>query len=111
MRIWRTRRGWRCGGVGTSPRRRCGPSARRAGRGGGSGGRVGGGGGGRGVEGARRQAGFLKCDVTIFAHFLRPDSRVLVIGSGGGRDLLSALVFGQKHVTGVEINDAIIKAM
>jgi len=36
---------------------------------------------------------------------------VSVIGSGGGRDLLSALVFGQKHVTGVEINDAIIKAM
>ena len=36
---------------------------------------------------------------------------MLVIGSGGGRDLLSALVFGQKHVTGVEINDAIIKAV
>ena len=63
------------------------------------------------VEAAREQAGFLQYDVTNFAHFLRPDSNVLVIGSGGGRDLLSALVFGQKHVTGVEINDAIIKAM
>jgi len=63
------------------------------------------------VEAANAQAGFLKYDVTNFAHFLRPDSRVLVIGSGGGRDLLSALVFNQKHVTGVEINPAIIKAM
>jgi len=63
------------------------------------------------IEAAKKQAGFLKYDVTNFAHFLRPDSKVLVIGSGGGRDLLSALVFGQKHVTGVEINDAIIHAM
>lgn len=63
------------------------------------------------IEAAQAQAGFLKYDVTNFAHFLRPDSKVLVIGSGGGRDLLSALVFGQKHVTGVEINDAIIHAM
>ena len=63
------------------------------------------------IEAAGKQAGFLKYDVTNFAHFLRPDSKVLVIGSGGGRDLLSALAFGQKHVTGVEINEAIITAM
>jgi hypothetical protein len=63
------------------------------------------------IEAARTQAGFLKYDVTNFAHFLRPDSHVLVIGSGGGRDLLSALVFGQKRVTGVELNEAIIRAM
>jgi hypothetical protein len=63
------------------------------------------------VDAARKQAGFLKYDVTNFAHFLRPDAKVLVIGSGGGRDLLSALVFDQRHVTGVEINEAIIRAM
>jgi spermidine synthase len=62
-------------------------------------------------DAARKQVGFLKYDVTNFAHFLRPDSNVLVIGSGGGRDLLAALVFDQKHVTGVEINDSIIRAM
>ena len=83
----------------SSPRRRSGRSP-ASGRG-----------GSKSVEAANRQAGFLKYDVTNFAHFLRPDSRVLVIGSGGGRDLLSALVFNQKHVTGVEINPAIIKAM
>lgn len=50
----------------------------------------------------------LKYDVTNMAHYLRPDSRVLVIGTGGGRDILSALVFNQRHVTGVEINESII---
>ncbi len=63
------------------------------------------------VKAARAQASFLRYDVTNFAHYLRPDSNVLVIGSGGGRDLLSALVFDQNFVTGVEINGAIVKAM
>ena len=63
------------------------------------------------VRAAQQQAGFLKYDVTNFAHLLRPGSRVLVIGSGGGRDILSALVFDQRHVIGVELNDAIIHAM
>jgi hypothetical protein len=50
----------------------------------------------------------LKYDVTNVAHYLRPDSRVIVVGTGGGRDVLSALAFNQKAVTGVEINQAIL---
>jgi hypothetical protein len=50
----------------------------------------------------------LKYDVTNIAHYLRPASRVIVVGTGGGRDVLSALAFDQKGVVGVEINDAII---
>ena len=50
----------------------------------------------------------LKYDVTNMAHYLRPDSRVIVVGAGGGRDVLSALAFDQKAVTGVEINDGIL---
>ena len=50
----------------------------------------------------------LKYDVTNVAHYLRPDSRVIVVGTGGGRDVLSALAFNQKQVTGVEINEGII---
>ena len=38
----------------------------------------------------------LKYDVTNVAHYLRPDSRVIVVGTGGGRDILSALAFGQR---------------
>jgi spermine/spermidine synthase len=50
----------------------------------------------------------LKYDVTNAAHYLRPNSRVVVVGTGGGRDVLSALVFNQREVTGVEINESII---
>jgi hypothetical protein len=50
----------------------------------------------------------LKYDVTNMAHYLRPGSRVIVVGTGGGRDVLSALAFDQQAVTGVEINDAIL---
>lgn len=51
----------------------------------------------------------LKYDVTNVAHYLRPSSRVIVVGTGGGRDVLSALAFDQKSVVGVEINDAILE--
>ena len=50
----------------------------------------------------------LKYDVTALAHYLRNQTSVLVIGVGGGRDILTALVFGQQHVTGVEINPDIL---
>jgi Spermine/spermidine synthase domain len=53
----------------------------------------------------------LKYDVTALAHYLRHDASVLVIGVGGGRDILTSLVFGQKHVTGVEINPDIIRVL
>ena len=50
----------------------------------------------------------LKYDVTNVVHYLRPESRVIVVGTGGGRDVLSALAFGQPAVTGVEINEGIL---
>lgn len=51
---------------------------------------------------------YLKYDIINMVHYLRPNSKVLVIGTGGGRDVLSALAFGQRSVTGVEINKDII---
>jgi hypothetical protein len=51
---------------------------------------------------------FLKYDVVNLAHHLRPSARVLVVGVGGGRDILSALAFHQREVVGVEINDDIL---
>jgi predicted membrane-bound spermidine synthase len=54
---------------------------------------------------------FLKHDVTNVAHYIRPKADVLVVGVGGGRDVLSALAFGQQSVTGVEINGQIIGAV
>jgi hypothetical protein len=51
----------------------------------------------------------LKYDVTNVAHYIRPSSNVVVVGAGGGRDILSALVFNQRSVTGVEINPSILE--
>ncbi|CAN5374795.1 hypothetical protein BH10CYA1_BH10CYA1_20480 [soil metagenome] len=51
---------------------------------------------------------FLKMDITNFAHYLRPQSNVLVIGVGGGRDILSSLVFNDKSVVGVEVNPGML---
>jgi hypothetical protein len=54
---------------------------------------------------------FLKYDVTNIVHYIRPESSVLVIGAGGGRDILSALVFEQNKVVGVEMNTDVLKAV
>ena len=51
---------------------------------------------------------FLRYDITNLAHYLRSDAKVLVVGVGGGRDILSALQFDQKSVTGVEINGTML---
>ncbi len=53
----------------------------------------------------------LRYDVTNLAHYLRRDAEVLVVGAGGGRDVLSALVFGQRQVVAIEVNEAILEAI
>jgi hypothetical protein len=40
-------------------------------------------------------------------HNLKQDAKVLIIGPGGGNDVMVARVFGQKHITAVEINSII----
>jgi len=53
-------------------------------------------------------AQYLRYELTALAYQLqRPGFSSLVIGPGGGRDLVSALVFGAGHVDGVEINPII----
>lgn len=54
---------------------------------------------------------YLKYDVTNIGHYLTKDGSVFVVGAGGGRDVLSALVFGQKRVVAVEMNRAITEAV
>jgi hypothetical protein len=54
---------------------------------------------------------YLKYDVTNLAHYLRRDARVIVVGAGGGRDILSALAFGQRSVVGLEINENILRTV
>ena len=54
---------------------------------------------------------YLRYDVTNLPHYIRHDANVMVIGAGGGRDVLSALLFGQKSVVAVELNGAIVGAV
>lgn len=54
---------------------------------------------------------YLKYDVVNMVHHLRKNADVCVIGSGGGRDILSALAFDQKSILGIEINEEIVKAV
>lgn len=53
----------------------------------------------------------LKYDVTNFAHYIRTGGAQLVIGVGGGRDVLGGLALGQKSVRGVELNKNIITVL
>lgn len=67
-------------------------------------------------NGDLRDVGYLQYELTALGYRLFgranavPPSpfNALVIGTGGGRDLLSALVFGASHVDGVEINPIIV---
>jgi len=51
---------------------------------------------------------FLRYDITNLAYTIRHQGRSAVIGVGGGRDMLSAYVFGFRDVTGIELNPIFI---
>src|SRR5204862_3138014 len=53
----------------------------------------------------------LAYDVSSAAYQLRRYHNVLVIGPGGGRDILTALSLGSGPVTGVEINPITVRLM
>ena len=55
-------------------------------------------------QGDLNKLAFLKEDVTSLAYWLPQRKSVAIIGSGGGRDLLTAKVFGSQSVLGVELN-------
>jgi hypothetical protein len=52
---------------------------------------------------------FLKYDVTALGYYIRDHGRAAVIGIGGGRDLMTASVFGFRDITGVEYNPIIVR--
>jgi SAM-dependent methyltransferase len=54
---------------------------------------------------------YLKDDVINAAYLVQPPADVAVVGVGGGRDVLSALLFGAKHIRGIEINPAIFEVL
>ena len=59
-------------------------------------------------DGDLSKMGFLKYDITNLAYSIRNSGRAAIIGVGGGRDVLSAKLFGFDDVTGVELNPIFI---
>jgi hypothetical protein len=53
----------------------------------------------------------LRSDATAIAHALRPSGTACVIGIGGGRDLLTALLHGHDRVVGFEINPGMVRML
>ena len=64
-----------------------------------------------GFDGDLKKVEFLRWDLPNFAHHLRPGGRVAIVGPGGGRDVLTAKLFGQKRVLAVELNGDIMRAV
>jgi spermidine synthase len=55
-------------------------------------------------DGNLEALGFLRQSVLYVAHRLKKNGSVLIIGPGGGRDILAAKVFDQPDVLAIEIN-------
>ncbi|MBN1591786.1 MAG: hypothetical protein JW941_00895 [Candidatus Coatesbacteria bacterium] len=51
---------------------------------------------------------FLKYDITEIVHYLKGDPDVFIIGPGGGRDIMSSLMFGAKAVFAADINSLMV---
>lgn len=62
-------------------------------------------------DGDRQNLNWPRFDVTSLPYHLRPGGNAAVIGVGGGRDILTALWAGSSKVTGIEINDAILRVI
>ena len=54
---------------------------------------------------------YLKDDVINAAYLVQPAADVAVVGVGGGRDILSGLLFGASRLRAIEINPAIFEVL
>lgn len=62
-------------------------------------------------DGGLENLDYLKYDVKNIVHHIRSNGSALIIGAGGGRDVLSALSMGQRKVRAVEINQNILNTV
>ena len=59
-------------------------------------------------DGDYNKVDFLKYDITSLPYYLKKNADVFVLGVGGGRDILTALTFDSKKITGVDIHPVIV---
>ncbi|MGA8613581.1 MAG: hypothetical protein WB760_18305 [Xanthobacteraceae bacterium] len=62
-------------------------------------------------DGTRGSISFLQYDLVNLAYHLPGIHKAAVIGVGGGRDIMSAHLFGVPDITGVELNPIFIKLL
>jgi len=62
----------------------------------------------RGIPGELKH---LRYDITALGYHLRPHGMHLVVGPGGGRDILAALELGADSVVAVEVNHEVYRAV
>jgi hypothetical protein len=62
-------------------------------------------------DGDLKKVEFLRWDLPNLVQELRPGGRVAIVGPGGGRDVLTARLLGQKRVLAVELNGDIVRAV
>ena len=55
-----------------------------------------------------RRLFFLRREAAFLPYYFGPRERALIIGPGGGQDVLYALMTGWRHVEGVEVNPQIV---
>lgn len=53
----------------------------------------------------------LRYDVTNMVYYIRPTGGACIIGVGAGRDVQSAILFGQERIVGVEVNPVFINLL
>ncbi|MBM3276597.1 MAG: hypothetical protein FJY95_00740 [Candidatus Handelsmanbacteria bacterium] len=59
-------------------------------------------------EGDFRRLFFLRQEAALFPYYFAPRGRALILGPGGGADVLYALMTGWERVDGAEINAAVV---
>ena len=61
-------------------------------------------------DGSWEMIDFLSYDLTTIAYNILPEAKIFIIGTGGGRDILTGLLFGAREIVGAELNPAIVEA-
>ena len=61
-----------------------------------------------GFDGDPQTLDWVRHGVTSVAHQIRGGGEIAVIGTGGGRDVLTALGFGARRVVGIEVNGVLV---
>jgi spermidine synthase len=62
-------------------------------------------------DGDLARVSYLWHDVTTVGYQLRPPATVAIVGAGGGRDILVALLAGATHIDAIELNAGIVDAL